>query len=310
MIELVERSDASVISAVEPLCRELHLHHESVAPTLAGIAHRSADECWARKKQGYEHWLAEGAFVLLAVENQETIGFALVRITSGYDGWKTDDRVAMLEALSVSPERRARGVGRLLLKGVTATLEKRDIKQMRVQFIDANVDAQEFYLAGNFTTVINEMFVDLQAAERPPMPENDGPLAIQYELQVASWVYSDTQAILSRMAMLVAADSVFLALTMEGARSASTPPLAYTGAVLLVLAILALLVGCRHLWGIPIEYTREKRRPQTLRALAAQTSQRVEWVTRNKVRWLHLGAILTFLGIIFTGGGFLLNVGG
>jgi len=216
----------------------------------------------------------------------------------------------MLEALTVSARKRGRGVGRFLLEGVRDALDKRNMKQLRVQLVDANVDAREFYLAGNFTTVINEMFVDFRAAERPVEPERDGPLAIQYELQVASWVYSDTQAILSRMAMLVAADSVFLALTIEGARSAATPAFAYAGAALLVLAILALLLGSRHLWGIPIEYARENRRPRTLRALAEQTSRRTEWVGRNKVRWLHLGAILTFLGIIFTGGGFLLNIGG
>lgn len=309
-MEITERNDPAVILEVETLCRELHHHHGLIAPSMAGLPLRSADDCWERKRRDYEQWLREedGSFVLLATEREAIIGFALIRIVGGYQGWASENQVAMLEALTVLDGHRGRGVGGSLMNEIFKHLGIRGVTQMRVQLIDANVKAKIFYEKHGFTTVINEMFVNLEGMPTPPAAAIDQNWFAQYELQVSSWIYADTQSILSRMAMLVAADSIFLALALQDARTAATRSLVYAGAVLLVLAIFGLLWGSKHVWGIPVAYAQEGRRPLTLEALAAQTSARADWVSKRKASWLHLGALLTAIGILLTGVGFLVNL--
>lgn len=311
MVTIVEQTDPAVVAQLESACRELHSYHGSIAPTMAGLPLRGADECWLRKQLDYERWLAgdEKASVLLAMEHGVVLGYALIRIVKAYDGWSSEENVAMLEALSVLPDHRGNGIGHLLMTSIAERLQEQGIGQLKVQVISANTSAQEFYAKHRFVPVISEMFAHVADIAKPaPANEIEPSWVAQYELQVSSWIYSDTQAILSRMAMLVATDSVFLALTLRSVRSAATLLLAYIGAVLFVLAILTLLLGSRHLWGIPVKYAREGRRPLTLKALAKQTADRADWISRNKARWLHLGATLTAAGVVFTGAGFLVKL--
>jgi nitrate reductase gamma subunit len=77
------------------------------------------------------------------------------------------------------------------------------------------------------------------------------------------------------------------------------------GAASLVLAIGVLLIGARQRWGIPVSDARAGNRPTTLPALSAQTTVRAEWVSRNKARWMHVGAILTAVGVLLVALGFL-----
>lgn len=308
---IVFRTDAGATAEIEAACRALHAHHGHVAPTMAGLPVREADLCWSRKRTAYEAWLTddEGAFVALALDGGEVLGYALVRSGGGYDGWRSDERVAVLEALSVLPESRGRGVGRRLLEACAGRLREEGVNQVKVQVVEENRPAHRFYARHGFDPVIRELFapVGVLAIDSPEQPA-DPPWAADYELQVASWVYQDTQAILSRMAMLVGTDSVFLALTLRDLEKAATPVLADVGAAVLVLAIGVLLIGARQRWGIPVHDARQGRRPSTLQALSTQTAARAAWVSRNKAQWMHAGAILTAVGVLLVALGFLVEL--
>jgi GNAT superfamily N-acetyltransferase len=311
MVTIVEQTDSTVVAQLEPACRELHSYHGSIAPTMASLPLRESDECWLRKQRDYERWLAEDgkAFVLLAMEQEVILGYALIRSAKAYDGWSSDEDVAMLEALSVLPDHRGNGIGHLLMTRVAERLQEQGIGQLKVQVINANASAQEFYAKHRFVPAMTEMFAHVADIAKPaPADETEPSWVAQYELQVSSWIYTSTQAILSRMAMLVATDTVFLALTLRSVRSAATLPLAYIGAALLVLAILTLLWGSRPLWGMPVQYAREGRRPLTLDALAKLSAERADWISEHKAWWLHLGAALTAAGVVFTGAGFLVKL--
>lgn len=161
MVEVVERTDLAVVEQLETACRALHDYHGSVSPTMGDLPLRGSDDLWERKRRAYKEWLAadDGSFVLLASEGSEIVGYAFVRIIKGYAGWASDERMAMLEALSVLPGHRGDGIGHVLMLKAAERLRDRGVAQMSVRLIHANTAAHSFYEQHRFVSVINEMFV-------------------------------------------------------------------------------------------------------------------------------------------------------
>lgn len=161
MVEVVERTDLAVVERLEAPCRELHAYHGSVSPTMGDLPLRGSDDLWERKRRAYEEWLAEddGTFVLLAIEGEDLLGYAFVRSIKGYAGWASEERMGMLEALSVIPGHRGDGIGHLLMLNIADRLRDRGVGQLSVRLIHANTAAHEFYEKHQFVSVINEMFV-------------------------------------------------------------------------------------------------------------------------------------------------------
>ena len=59
--------------------------------------------------------------------------------------WRTGDRIAELETLSVSPAQRGGGIGTLLMDRALTELSARSIRDLQVGVLAANESAIRFY---------------------------------------------------------------------------------------------------------------------------------------------------------------------
>jgi ribosomal protein S18 acetylase RimI-like enzyme len=132
------------LDSLRPLWQALQTHHATVAPQFGPI--RSPEESWARGRRRYEAWLRAGeAFMLIAEDDGEAIGYAFVRLGPGSDTWATAERVAELESLAVLPNARGRGVGGALMTVMLSELRQRKVQQWRVGVVATNNRAVRFY---------------------------------------------------------------------------------------------------------------------------------------------------------------------
>jgi GNAT superfamily N-acetyltransferase len=153
------------LDALRPLWHALQAHHAAIAPQFGPI--RPPEESWARGRDRYEAWLQAGeAFVLIAEEDGNAIGYAFVHLGHGSDTWATTDRVAQLETLAVLPDARGRGVGSALMTAMLAELRRRNVSEWRVGVVATNHDAVRFYeRCGVVPTMI--FFVGRVADDQP-----------------------------------------------------------------------------------------------------------------------------------------------
>jgi ribosomal protein S18 acetylase RimI-like enzyme len=135
---------ADDLHELEPLWRALHTHHRSVAqvPLLA-----DDDLSWRRRCAWYRSMLDAGeAFLLVARDGAEAVGYALVQVRPGDDDtWPVGAQLAELVSLAVAPARRGGGVGTALMDAVDAELERRGIADLEVAVMAGNTRAVEFY---------------------------------------------------------------------------------------------------------------------------------------------------------------------
>lgn len=132
------------IEVVEPLWSSLREHHGSIAPHMPPILERS--ESWRRRRKLYEEWLAEpDAFVFVAYDGDDAVGYALVKVDDADDTWDTGEKWAELETLAVLPSSRGAGVGSLLFDAVDVRLAELGIEDLVVGVVGSNADALRFY---------------------------------------------------------------------------------------------------------------------------------------------------------------------
>lgn len=135
---------ADRLSDLEPLWRSLHRHHRAVSelPVLA-----DDDLSWRRRRAWYRALLESGAaFALIARDQGEPVGYALVEIHPGDDDtWPVGAQMAELVTLAVVPERRGGGIGTALMDAVDAELERRGVGDLQVAVMAGNDRARRFY---------------------------------------------------------------------------------------------------------------------------------------------------------------------
>jgi GNAT superfamily N-acetyltransferase len=125
---------------------------------MVGMPARAEAEAWARRRSRYEAWLREpGAFVLLAERGGDLLGFALITIGSGYDGWASGVEIGEIRDLAVLPGEHGAGIGTKLLERVAAELADAGIDHYRLTVLAGNVDAIRFYERHGLTTVVQQM---------------------------------------------------------------------------------------------------------------------------------------------------------
>lgn len=91
----IVRAGAERLADIEPLWKGLQEHHAAVAPTLGGLEARTPEEAWERRRVKYELWLDDpDAFLLLAERDGRAVGYALVTLGEGSQGWAAGERVA------------------------------------------------------------------------------------------------------------------------------------------------------------------------------------------------------------------------
>lgn len=129
---------------LEPLWRSLHRHHRRVAE----VPVVTDDELsWQRRSAWYRSMLDAGeAFLLVARDGSEAVGYALVQVRPGEDDtWPFGAQMAELVSLSVAPQRRGGGIGTALMDAVDAELERRGIADLEVAVMAGNSRALAFY---------------------------------------------------------------------------------------------------------------------------------------------------------------------
>jgi ribosomal protein S18 acetylase RimI-like enzyme len=142
----IVRGGAERIEDVAPLFAALHEHHAALVPELVGLPARSADAAWRLRRERYVRWLAEpGAFVLVAERDGRAVGYALVVVVDGYDGWASGAQLGEVRDLAVLPELRGRGVGGALMDAVERELANAGIRECRLMVLAGNEDAERFY---------------------------------------------------------------------------------------------------------------------------------------------------------------------
>jgi GNAT superfamily N-acetyltransferase len=135
------------LDAVESLWNALQAHHAEISPELCGMApSRATADAWRIRRAKYERWLGDAdTFFVFAEVDGETVGYAFVTVGPGYASWRSGERLAELETLSVLPERRGEGIGAALIEAVWRRLAELGVEDMQITTTSTNADSHRFY---------------------------------------------------------------------------------------------------------------------------------------------------------------------
>ena len=134
------------IADLEPLTRALHAHHLTVDPAIPGISPRDEDTWWEVRSHRYAVWLDDpDSFLLIADDDDQAVGYALVSFHDRDDSHSTGDRVAELQSLVTAPDRRGEGIGTMLLHEVYRQVRSRGAEEMVIGVLATNEQAQRLY---------------------------------------------------------------------------------------------------------------------------------------------------------------------
>lgn len=158
---------ADVIDALAPLYAELHGHQATAVGQRLGGPPRTAEDAWARRRRRYADWLADDTgFVCVADQEGTMVGYALVVVTGGYDGWEAG-AMGQVRDLVVASHARRQGVGTTLLVRVSEELADRGASGLRLNVLAGNDEALAFYRrCGLATTAVTLSARTATAARR------------------------------------------------------------------------------------------------------------------------------------------------
>lgn len=141
----VELADAERLDEVRDLWLALHRHHRAVVGEFPLV--EDDEKSWQLRRALYVDRLSsEAGFLVLAVDQDVVVGYALVCIEEGPDDtFPVGERYAELYSLSVHPHLRGRGIGTRLLDLVDDELARRSIEDLKVAVMVANEDARRLY---------------------------------------------------------------------------------------------------------------------------------------------------------------------
>lgn len=150
----ITRAGADALDRLQPLWLLLHRHHQAVGGEALGPYVDDATS-WRERRALYTDFLAKDGFALLAERDGELIGYAMVAVlpvtdTQMPDTWRTGDRIAEIETLSVAPHARGAGVGSALLDRVDEELASAAIEDVLVGAFVTNTDAIRLYQRRGF----------------------------------------------------------------------------------------------------------------------------------------------------------------
>ena len=165
----ISRAGAESLDRLRPLWLDLHHHHQAVGGVALGPYVDDATS-WTARRALYVEFLAAGGFALLAERDGELIGYAMVAIKTSTeteldDTWRSGDRVAEIETLSVAPAARGQGAGSALLDHIDAELAAAGIHDVLIAAFATNADAIRLYQRRGFRPVTLHM-IRLAARDR------------------------------------------------------------------------------------------------------------------------------------------------
>lgn len=140
----IERFDKEDILLLRPLWEALFRHHGEIALHLGPM--RTPDEAWRRRLKVYEETLKKpDSFIFVAKDGEKIVGYALCDVIDGSSSWETGDKMGELLTLSVLPEYRRKGVGKMLTEKAFSQFRQMGIDDIELEVVATNHDAIRFY---------------------------------------------------------------------------------------------------------------------------------------------------------------------
>jgi ribosomal protein S18 acetylase RimI-like enzyme len=141
----LELAGVERVDELRPLWLDLHHHHRAVAWALPLV--EDDELSWQRRRALYlERLSSDTAFLVLAIQGDAIVGYALVCIEQGPDDtFALGERYAELYSLSVAAQLRGRGIGTRLLDFVDRELARRSIDGLKVAVMAGNAKAERLY---------------------------------------------------------------------------------------------------------------------------------------------------------------------
>lgn len=142
----LELAGAERVDDLSALWLALHHHHRLAVRALPLV--EDGELSWQRRRALYLDRLGSGnGFLVLAVDGNDVVGYALVCIEDGPDDtFPVGGRYAELYSLSVAPRLRGRGIGTRLLDFVDDELARWSIEDLKVALMVGNTAAERLYV--------------------------------------------------------------------------------------------------------------------------------------------------------------------
>lgn len=148
----IVRGTLADVGRLGALWLAMHRAHREAMPEMS----YSDDEMsWAERRAQYERLMGdEDSRLMLALDDEELVGYGLSRVEDAVgnwrDTWRTGDRVAEVESLSVAPDHRGRGIGGALLDRLEAENAALGVRDLVIGVLAGNTDAARLYQRRGF----------------------------------------------------------------------------------------------------------------------------------------------------------------
>ena len=146
----IVRGSIEDVDSLEPLWVGVHHVHAASMPELAPYV--SDAETWSERRALYASLFdkPDTLLLLLARDGDEVIGYALAHVlpveeTWIPDTWRTGARIAEIESLAVTEERRGEGIGSALMDALEGELAALGVDDVILGVLPGNVDAIRLY---------------------------------------------------------------------------------------------------------------------------------------------------------------------
>jgi GNAT superfamily N-acetyltransferase len=138
------RTSPEGLDDLRTLWLELHAHHRQVAQYQDLV--EDPDASWQRRRSWYQQLLGEGAAYIIALDDEQMIGYAMITLTPGPDDtFESRGGIAEVVTLVVTRRRRGTGTGKALLRAAEEFATARGIDVVRIAVMAGNTGAGDFY---------------------------------------------------------------------------------------------------------------------------------------------------------------------
>jgi ribosomal protein S18 acetylase RimI-like enzyme len=145
----IVRGSVDDVDSLEPLWVGVHHAHAASMPELAPYV--SDAETWSERRALYVSLFEKpDTLLLLARDGDELIGYALAHVLAVEetwipDTWRTGARIAELESLAVTAERRGEGIGSALMDALERALAASGLDDVMLGVLPGNAGAIRLY---------------------------------------------------------------------------------------------------------------------------------------------------------------------
>ncbi len=145
MTVTIEEIGPEQIERARELMLVLHRHEMAVQPKLGSARGRSDEAFWAHYSGGFARWYAQGGIALLAIRDEQAVGFLFATERDGLFGFESSERIGYVEDIAVLDSTRGLGIGRALMDAARERFRARGYSHFELSSVPGNEDARAFY---------------------------------------------------------------------------------------------------------------------------------------------------------------------